>query len=363
MKKVVLAGYYGMHNTGDEAILAATVDALKQVRNDLQITVLSADPEKTSEEYGVKAFHRMWPPGVFAALFGSDLVLFGGGSLLQDVTSRRSLMYYLSILEGARLLSRRVMVYANGIGPVRWPLGRLMVARAVSGADVVTVRDKESAAELRAMGVAEREIVVTADPAFLLQPGSSDEARRTLAREGLEGDNILWLSVRPVASQDWSLRLVSFIGEARKLGLKPAFLLMHRVDDAREAERINRLLVASGHEPVPALNTPGPRDALALIGRGSFLVAMRLHALILAAMAGVPSAGVELDPKVSSFVKAAGFIPVPHPAEAHERALHEALDELCRRSEEMRKALPPKLDEFRKLARKNVDIALSLLDD
>lgn len=362
MKKVVLAGYYGMYNTGDEAILAATVGALRDARGDLEIVVLSADPVGTSAAYNVKASHRMSPAGVIGALFGADLVLFGGGSLLQDLTSRRSLLYYVTILDLARRLGRRVMVYANGVGPVRWEAGRKMVARAVSRADAITVRDEESALELRAMGVSGRDIVVTADPAFLLTPGSAGRASAMLSSCGLTGGRVLWLSLRPVRSEEWAGEVVSLIRDARSRDLEPAFLLMQETHDGFEASRINSLIQDSGEPAVPVVRAPGPQDALALVGLGRFLIGMRLHAVILAAMAGVPAAGVELDPKISSFLKVAGLPSIQAPGFGGTGRLCSVLDELVGKAGSIQKSLTEKVPEFRRLARKNLDIALSLLD-
>ncbi|MBE3519466.1 MAG: polysaccharide pyruvyl transferase CsaB [Firmicutes bacterium] len=362
MQKVVLAGYYGMHNTGDEAILAATVSVLRHARDDLRLVVLSADPQGTASAYGLEAFHRMSPLGVFKALHDADLVLFGGGSLLQDVTSKRSLLYYLAVLKLARFLARRVMIYANGVGPVRWPTGRKMVADAVSRADIITVRDEDSAAELRAMGVVGREIHVTADPVFLLKPGPREVALAALRSHGLLGaNNILWLSLRPASGETWTLSVIDLILSARNRGLEPVFFLMQESSDGREASRVNELLRTSGQPPVPVMKASRPEDALALISEGRFLIGMRLHSLILAAMGGVPAAGVELDPKITSFLKAAGLVPAPAPSAVRPGDLPAVLEDLISKEENIRRSLEAKLPEFRSRAWRNLDLALSLL--
>ena len=362
MKKVVLAGYYGMYNTGDEAILAATVNALRETRDDLRLVVLSADPQGTSAAYQLEAFNRMSPLGVCKALFHADLVLFGGGSLLQDITSRRSLVYYLAVLRLARILARRVMIYANGVGPVSWATGRRIVAEAVSSADAITVRDEDSAAELRAMGVTRQEIHVTADPVFLLKPRPRDEALAILRSQGLNGTDILWLCLRPVPGEMWASSVIRLILEARAHGLQPVFFLMQEERDGAEAHRLNSLLEASRRPPVPIIKAPGPEGALALIAEGRFLIGMRLHSLILAAMGGVPAAGVEVDPKISSFLKASGLLSVPAPGKVRTGDLSAVLQKLISGEETLKRSVLARLPEFRSLARRNVDLALSLLD-
>ncbi len=150
---VVMSGYYGFANAGDDAILESIQQAIHEASDDVSVTVLSNDPELTRKQYGMDAIprFRMWR--VFCALRRSDVLLSGGGSLLQDTTSTRSLMYYLSVIRCADFLGKPVMLYANGIGPVRKPANRRRVKRVVERAALVTLRDHSSARELADMGV------------------------------------------------------------------------------------------------------------------------------------------------------------------------------------------------------------------
>ena len=149
VKRILLSGYYGFGNTGDEAILASTVKALRKARPELELMVLSEHPEETGSTYGVRAFHRMNPAQVLKAVNLADLVVFGGGSLLQDLTSLRSLIYYLSIIRVSHLVGKPVVVYANGIGPISSKIGRVLTRHTLSRVKAITVRDVESKAELR----------------------------------------------------------------------------------------------------------------------------------------------------------------------------------------------------------------------
>ena len=116
-KKIVLSGYFGFDNLGDEAILYSIIQEVKKMQN-TEITVLSANPEKTSQKFGVAAVDRMSPKEVIRAIKNCDMFISGGGSLLQDVTSNRSLLYYLALLRLAKLFGKKVMIYSQGIGPV-----------------------------------------------------------------------------------------------------------------------------------------------------------------------------------------------------------------------------------------------------
>ena len=103
MNKVVLSGYYGFNNAGDEAVLQAIINSLKKADQDLDITVLSNNPEHTTKAYGVKAVNRWKLNEIAGAIKESDLLISGGGSLLQDVTSKNGILYYLGIIGLARI--------------------------------------------------------------------------------------------------------------------------------------------------------------------------------------------------------------------------------------------------------------------
>ena len=170
--QVVMSGYYGFGNAGDDAILESIHQSIRSASDEVAVTVLSNDPELTRKQYGLEAVPRFRALRVFRALWKGDVLLSGGGSLLQDATSTRSLVYYLSVIHCARLLHKPVMLYANGIGPVRDPANRRRVRRAVERAALVTLRDHASARELAEMGV-ERPVQVTADPVFRPAPGAA----------------------------------------------------------------------------------------------------------------------------------------------------------------------------------------------
>lgn len=123
MSDIVVSGYYGFANAGDEAMLAAMIEALTDIEPAIKITVISGNPEDTRQRHGVAAVYRLNYPEIARVLAKSQLLISGGGSLLQDVTSERSLYYYLSIMMLAKKLGKPVMLYAQGIGPVRGGAG------------------------------------------------------------------------------------------------------------------------------------------------------------------------------------------------------------------------------------------------
>ncbi len=359
---VVMSGYYGFANAGDDAILESIQQAIHEASDDVSVTVLSNDPELTRRQYGMEAIPRFRVWRIFSALKNSDVLLSGGGSLLQDTTSTRSLLYYLSVIRCADFLGKPVMLYANGIGPVHKPVNRRRVKRVVERAALVTLRDHSSARELEDMGVTRSDLQVTADPVFHLSPASPQRAAQLLASAGLAaGTPFMAVSVR-----DWRdtgsffpslARLCDHL--RRRYGLEVLFLLMQPSRDREATARVRQAM----EEPSCVLDAPcTPRELMGVLGQARLCLAMRLHTLIFAARMAVPSMGLVYDPKVASYLQeldlpAAGDVDHFDADIAIERAdaLMADYDAVLARLQEKSRALAQK-------ARENERLLLELLE-
>ncbi len=152
-KKVSISGYYGFDNFGDEGILSILVQNLKSLGNKVEITVFSSNPEKTSSFYDVKAIKTFNIPKVFVNLLNTDVLISGGGSLLQDVTSLKSLLYYLFVIFTALILGKKVVIFAQGIGPINNPFARFLTKILLKNSSYLSVRDEKSVFLLRGWGL------------------------------------------------------------------------------------------------------------------------------------------------------------------------------------------------------------------
>ena len=301
--RVVMSGYYGFDNAGDDAILESIQQAIHDTSAEVSVTALSNDPDRTRRQYGLEAIPRFQFLRVFSALRRGDALLSGGGSLLQDTTSTRSLLYYLSVIRCAQLLGKPVMLYANGIGPVRRPANRRRVKRVVERAALVTLRDHSSARELEEMGVRRADIHVTADPVFHLVPAEKGRCLELLRSAGLgEGRPFVAVSVR-----EWR-DTGGFDGELARLcdhlrrtyGMEVLFLLMQPAKDRGATRRVQALM----EEPSFVLDAHcTPRELMGVLGQARLCLAMRLHTLIFAARMAVPAMGLVYDPKVASYLE------------------------------------------------------------
>ena len=344
--RVVMSGYYGFSNAGDDAILEAIQQAIHEASDDIAVTVLSNDPELTRQQYGMEAIPRFRFWKVFSALRRSDALLSGGGSLLQDTTSTRSLLYYLSVIRCARWLGKPVMLYANGIGPVRKPGNRRRVKKVVERATLVTLRDHSSARELADMGVTRQDLLVTADPVFHLSPASPQRGSELLRQAGVSIDTpFVAVSVREWPDTGSFCRELAKLCDhlSRRHHLQVLFLLMQPARDRETARLVQSLM----EEPSLLLDVPcTPRELMAVLGQARLCLAMRLHTLIFAARMAVPAMGLVYDPKVDSYLQelslpAAGHVEDFHSQEAIRRAdtLMEDYDAVLARLREKSAAL------------------------
>jgi polysaccharide pyruvyl transferase CsaB len=161
-KKVLISGYYGFDNFGDEAILGVLVNKLKELYTD-EIRVLSKNPQKTTSLYIVPSTNFFSLFQVILRIKKCDVLISGGGSLLQDVTSFKSLLYYLWVINTALFFKKKVIIFAQGIGPVNNKFGRFLTKNTLKKCSLVTVRDEKSLFLLRGWGV---KVDLVCDPLF-----------------------------------------------------------------------------------------------------------------------------------------------------------------------------------------------------
>ena len=165
---MLICGAYGKGNTGDEAILTAILQQMRSLDPDMPVCVMSKNPRRTTMLSNVRSIYTFFQPEVPAGSGKAKLFISGGGSLIQDATSTRSLLFYLYTIAKAHKAGCKVMMYGCGVGPVSRRINRRLAARVINRCvNLITLRDPDSARELAGMGVDKPEIQLTADPALL----------------------------------------------------------------------------------------------------------------------------------------------------------------------------------------------------
>lgn len=302
--RVLVGGYYGFGNTGDEAIALSVARELRSRGH--TAVLLSKNPEQTAALYSCEAAPRMHPQTLLE-LARCDVFLSGGGGLLQDKTSGRTLLYYLGLIAAAKALGKRVWVFNQSIGPLS-VRGREQVAAVLAGGAVrCVVRDRASQSLLKELGI---EAELGGDPALLLSTETAErkENRVVIAPRGDVTEAL-------PALRELTATLQSEGKEVVALSFYP-----HEDDEAAQSLEANRVV-----------STTSPAEALAVVAGAGAVVGVRLHAVILAAAASVPFVGVAYDPKVSGFCSdaRAPFFPTSVEAAHLREALRQPLDEIA----------------------------------
>lgn len=352
MAKVVLSGYYGFDNIGDEAILLSIIQALMDVEPGIDIIVLSNNPARTSELYGVEAVNRWKLSQVAGALKQSDMLISGGGSLLQDVTGIKSLAYYLGVVTLARSLGKPVFFYAQGIGPVNTALGRRLMKTVVNRVQAITVRDEPSKQDLLAMGV-KVPVTVTADPVLgltLTEDHNVDTQKP-----------VLGVSVRSWHGdvRAFQRELANCCDYYARQNWQVMFLPLHHPGDQEACQQVAKLMKEESSMPVDNLTV---HQFMGLISRCSMLVGMRLHSLIMAAAAGVPVVGVSYDPKIDRFMQQLGLTPACHVNNPNCSILPE-LERVSADLDGERERLKEKVNPLKESARHTAHLAINYLQN
>ncbi len=300
----IICGAYGHGNAGDDAILKSIIQSVRSLDKYMPITVLAKNTESIKKRYRVNSIYTLSVPKILLAMRKSRLYINGGGTLIQNATSHRSLWYYLFTLRAAKLLGNKVDMYGCGIGPVTGNRSIKMVAKVLDrSVDTITLRERDSAEELRRFGVKRPEVLLSSDPALALGQAPLEEAEAVLKKYGLTpGEKYLCFMLRTwYGFADKAEDFAKCAEHAYKAyGMIPVFLSLNVFHDTKAALQVTEYLSC----PYYILDkVTEPELLISILSYMETVVSMRLHGLILSSLSGVPLVGVSYDPKIGSFLR------------------------------------------------------------
>lgn len=382
--RLVLSNTYGHPNVGDDAILTSMIERLSANLN-AHITLLSIFEQRTSRIYPtvrtVKSGVLTGLPSTVRAIRDADLLIIGGGSIIQDLSSLGNLLFHLSRARIAERVGTPFMCYAVGIGPLRAKISRLITANTLKNAESILVRDKKSAMLLDDLGIRGEIVEVTADPALLLDfptTTSSEELFRKLRRIKHSDIPVVGISLRPAVdgyrflsrapilshSSEHIINLVAGISREVKRAWDAhiVFFSMHPDQD----DHIGQFFIEKLDCPGNVTFVPGtlrPKDMLAAIGLADVFIGMRLHSLIFAARSSIPSIALSYSPKVSGFMELLqqGQFALS-PSDWQHTHIVDLLELLRGDSGEIRQHIRIRVAELQKRAARNTEVVRQLLE-
>lgn len=288
-KKFVISGYYGFKNFGDEAILSVIVKKLKSL--DGKITVISSDPEYTKYLYGqVKAVQTFDFKKIIWSIYSSHILISGGGSLLQDVTSLKSLFYYLCIILIALILRKRVIIFAQGIGPIRTPIGQFFTKSILKHCHYITVRDKKSQELLQGWGI-NSELVC--DPIFSLKIPQTYKYETVAVQ----------LRNFPGMNNDFLNRLADSVSRNFPKYKVEIYSFQDSIDYKICQNFEKNLNMLNPDMDTTIYSGLTNEEIMENISKCEYLISMRLHAIIIGLLASVKTMCIDYDIKIEKIAK------------------------------------------------------------
>ncbi|NLM97688.1 MAG: polysaccharide pyruvyl transferase CsaB [Halanaerobiaceae bacterium] len=360
MSSIILSGYYGFDNLGDEAILMALTALFKTIDQDLEIIIISGNPALTEKRYQVPSVNRNNILEIIKAVKKCDLFISGGGSLLQDITGRKSIPFYLGQVFLAQMMGKKTAFFAQGIGPVKSRFYQRCIKYVMNRSDYISVRDADSRELLLKWGVNPEKIRLTADPVFVLKNVldglTADERNKDKALVGV--------SVRPWASNDYlvpfSEALAKFAGE---IEADIMILPLHRREDLEISNRLKGLLAGKFPGEVFIEEEDSPLGLLKKYQGIDFFWGVRLHSIIFSVLSGIPFIAVDYDPKIKGFLDALGINSSVGITAMDSGELYRVSMSLWDNHEKFKKALYNKRDLFAGLSFKSALEVYELIKD
>jgi len=362
--RVGISGAYGGMNLGDEAILQSIITQLR-ASLPVEITVFSRNAEDTKKRHNVEKVIQvrdLTRVEVRPEIQRLDLFILGGGGILFDTEAE----IFLRELEVAREEGVPNMVYAVGVGPLSNESTRKRIKNVLSNVDVITVREREAKKTLEEIGV-NREIIVTADPAFLLEP---EPLPKDISEQEpvCKKPMLIGLSVRepgPAAPNLDPAFYHSLIANAAdfvisRLDASVVFVPMERqvLDVQNSHAVISKMLRPQCAWVLKGEYTPG--QLLSYMGRFDFVIGMRLHFLIFAALQGVPFVALPYASKVSGLLEELKT-PMPPINQVNAGLLNAYIDQAWDERTQMKTKIQQLLPELKKRAQENNQLAVELL--
>lgn len=303
--EILISGYYGFKNSGDDALLMAIINDIKRYKESPNIVVLSSNPKETTRQYKVKSISRLNILSILKHMKNAGMLISGGGTLIQDATSTQSLIYYLMVINAAVKRGVKVMLYSNGIGPVLNKSNIIRAKKALNNVDLITLRDPAAMNTLKEIGVTKPEMMVTADPVFGMDMADKNYGRKILSRFNVpeNQEKIMGISVRRTreTDQNFERKMAEICDYAfNKYGYYSVFIPMQtNKDEGISRSIMSKMKVKSSVVDIRLT----VEEMISVVASMDLCIGMRLHSLIYATSGQVPLIGLAYDPKIKSFME------------------------------------------------------------
>ena len=291
--QIVVSGYIGFDNFGDEILLSVLLQNLKS--EGVKITVISSNPSKTSFIHGVTSCKTFDILRVVTSILRSDILISGGGSLLQDKTSLKSLLYYLFVIFCAKFFRKKVIIFSQGIGPINNLFAKFITKYLLKNCDLLSVRDEKSLFLLRGWGI--DNVALESDAVFNIDIPKYNP------------QNKIGIQLR-----SWKYLSEDFLNELANqiiLNFSDKEILLFSFQNSLDYEICKKfqtkLLLKAPQLKTQIIQNDYPNNIIDNFKNIEYLIAMRFHACLLSTKFGIKTLAINYDEKVEKLAKSASL--------------------------------------------------------
>jgi len=404
MKKIIMACGDGSFNLGDEAVIASFLRNIRLLDKDIEVVVFSCNPKKTKEMHGIKSIKlEMSPlsllknlPKIVKEFRSMDLLVWGGGNLITDAPSQLYTPFHLFKIFLAKLMKKKVAVYAIGVGQVKSDFTKFIVKKALIRVDLITLRDEESRNILKKLGI-KKKMYAEVDPAVDLEPAKKSVVRKILKDDGIikrEKQQLIAIVPRRVFHRKSSsiipvkykvkFRLIDKKSKIKfekfeealakaadylveKLNARIIFIPMQMLaEQQQQDDKISCEIIKKMKHKKNACILNSEKYAIqelkGIYGQMSLVIGVRFHAIILSASMNVPIVSLPYSQKGKRLTKRLGLENYSIPVEKVEyKNLVEKIEKVLSDKSNIKKNLKEKTKILKEKAKFNVNLVYNLL--
>ena len=294
---IVLCGYYGFCNLGDDALLSCAIEKLKKEYPEKRISVICHSPRRIELRYGVRTVRRENIHAILREIKRADKLVLGGGSILQNSSSMRSLRFYCSLIRFASDHGVEVELMSNGLGPLRGKRAKKLASKALRACSRLSFRDTDSARTAISLGCAKEKVSIEKDLSSTLAPCNDAHIENLMKKIGIETKKFFLVGIRGKTKRAERNAIENEIMSRKTPELLPVFIIMHAKEDKKISQKMSKRL---GGIVVSELS---PSELSALVKHAESALGNRYHLLYLAHRAEVPTLPFGDDPKIVSLYK------------------------------------------------------------